>query len=122
RLITSGLNTYYSDNDGQSWTNSSSGSSFASVVQTSSNLIGSDAVNIYISNDNGTTWQPTSNTGISPSDLSQIVNLVYLNNAVYASGYGIGVYKSSDNGNTWQANNNGLTGVFYGNLLQFSNK
>jgi photosystem II stability/assembly factor-like uncharacterized protein len=122
RLITSGLNTYYSDNDGQSWTISPSGSSFACVVQTNSNLIASDAVNINISNDNGTTWQPTSNTGISPSDLSQITNLIFLNNSVYAGGQGIGVYKSTDNGNTWQAHNNGMSGIFYGNLLQLNNK
>jgi photosystem II stability/assembly factor-like uncharacterized protein len=123
RIITSAISgAYYSDNNGQNWINSASGSYYACVVQTNSNLIASDAINIYVSNDNGTTWQTTSNTGIAPADLSQIVNLVYLNNSVYAGGSGIGVYKSTDNGNTWQANNNGMSGVFYGNLLQLNNK
>ncbi|MFN4813307.1 MAG: T9SS type A sorting domain-containing protein [Bacteroidota bacterium] len=123
RIITSAISgAYYSDNSGQNWISSSNGSTLVAITQTNSNLVACDGNGVLLSIDNGTSWQSTSNTGINPTDLSQIANLFYLNNSVYAGGQGIGVYKSSDNGNTWQAHNNGMSGVFYGNLLQLNNK
>lgn len=123
RIITSAISgAYYSDNNGQNWISSANGSTLVAIAQTNSNLVACDGSGVLLSIDNGTSWQTTLNTGITPSDLSQIANLVYLNNSVYAGGQGIGVYKSSDNGNTWQANNNGMSGVFYGNLLLLNNK
>jgi photosystem II stability/assembly factor-like uncharacterized protein len=122
RIITSAISgAYYSDNNGQNWISSTNGSTLVKIEQTNSNLVACDGIGILLSTDNGSSWQTTLSTGIAPSDLSQIVNLIYLNNSIYASGFGIGVYKSTDNGNTWQTANNGLTGTYVGNLEIYNN-
>lgn len=117
--------SYYSDDNGLTWTaNASLGSNEAIEVCDSFLLARSYASSpcLKISYDNGDSWQVSSSNGIDANDLAYIKQILYFNNEIYLSGPTIGTYKSSDNGNTWQAINNGFSGSYYSNIMPFNNK
>ena len=59
---------------------------------------------IYISNDNGQTWDTTN---VIPQFL-EVDNIIVYKNEFYAACFSIGVFKSSDGGSTWQNINAGI--------------
>lgn len=121
RLITSSVSaSYFSDNNGQSWTACSQ--SLNNMVQTSSNLISCDGASIIKSSDSGVSWQTTVSNGILASDYAQLTDWYYINNTLYAGGNGIlGLYSSTDNGLNWTLRNNGITGSPTSSLIFINN-
>lgn len=60
---------------------------------------------IYLSSDNGLTWDSTNAIPL----FTRVDNIIVYKNELYAASYSIGIYKSPDKGVTWQ---NISTGIF----------
>jgi photosystem II stability/assembly factor-like uncharacterized protein len=96
---------YYSNNNGNSWSNFTEGlpSAIIDVKIVGSNFLVATNFGVYISNDTGITWTLTDQTEQS-SCLYQIGNTVF-------SGADNGVHISSDGGQTWVPENDGLSNL-----------
>ncbi len=121
RLITSAMSTYFSDNDGATWSNTIGSVLFTKVIETSANLTAIGSSNIYTSTNNGQNWTVGSTSGIISTDLSSMNNLFYLNNVLYLACNSLKFYNSIDNGLTWNLINSGLTGTTLGPFMVLNN-
>lgn len=77
---------------------------------------GTEAGDVYVSNDNGENWPPFLSTDGAP-----IRDLVFGGSTIYAATFGEGVYRSTDQGTTWTsmgpADGNATALVYVGNVL-----
>lgn len=126
RLITSGKNSYFSDNNGISWVLSNSSIGLTKCIKVSNKYIASATDSLYESINQGQNWTYLNTIGISANDYSAgIQNILYLNNNCYVSNNACTFfYKSTDNGSTWSPYTTGLpvTASTGGNLTYFDNK
>ena len=79
---------------------------FASTKPFASSSIGG----VYLSSDNGATWDSAS-TGLPTTTNTNVSSLAVIGNILFA-GTGQGVYFSTNNGSIWSQINNGLTGLY----------
>ena len=102
---------FRSSNNGDSWSESSSGIQYTSVedINKSGNfLLATGTVGVYRSTDNGDTW--TTTTGLPSAN--GVRRLAVDDSIVYAATSGNGIYKSTDYGATWFAASSGLPNSF----------
>jgi photosystem II stability/assembly factor-like uncharacterized protein len=57
---------------------------------------------LYVSKDNGMTWQEVNFDGQGKEVLGRSPQIVFLENEIFASSMAGGVFRSTDNGNSWQ--------------------
>lgn len=97
---------YKSDNEGAVWLPADSGLTFIQITSMVSNwtsiFCGSVGGGIFISNDNGSSWNPV-NSGLEStlgSGVVDIYSLTVYNNTVYA-GTSEGLFSTTNNGANW---------------------
>lgn len=112
-FVTAPSNVFYSDNNGQSWTGSSSSVGYGlSIGVTNGVIIVATNTGIKRSTDNGITYN-TSNTGISGTN-PVMISIYIFNNVIYcrkSSSVQINIYKSIDDGLNWQTSSTGINGA-----------
>lgn len=123
RLLTSVLSgTYFSDNNGQSWTISTGGAPFNALCQQGSNIFGLGGSDIYQSSNNGQNWTVASSAGINATDITNMVKIFTINNTLIIGCNSTAAYTSSDNGQNWNLVPTGvLTGFNQGSIYVFNN-
>lgn len=93
---------YRSEDDGATWTQINTGMSVGFIWSIQVNTLGvifaATEQGVYISTDNGNTWNLSGITGIDVRALA-----IDNNGDLYAGTWGLGVYKSTDNGANWSA-------------------
>lgn len=109
---------YRSEDDGETWTQINNGMSvgfiWAIQVNASGDIFAATEQGVYISTDNGDSWNLS---GISGIDVRALA--IDSNGELYAGTWGLGVYKSTDNGANWSAV--GLTNLAVNSIVIDSN-
>lgn len=108
---------FYSDNNGDSWTEAT-GAPTATVVRGfyaygSGTYAYTSNAGIYLTADGGTSWQPA-NDGLTNLN---VVAMASYGPYLLASTIGGGIFLSANGGNTWSASNTGLGGDLSGENL-----
>lgn len=105
--------TYYSSNNGDSWSLCSGTSSYAilSIVAKGSNLFMTTSNGgVFKSTNNGVNWSAVNN-GIT--HITYMRSIAVKGTDLYAATDGYGIFKSSNDGTSWSTVNTGLPGSFY---------
>ena len=112
-LYAGGLFLWKSSNNGDNWTQIAGiSSSIKTMANIGQRVLAGSINGLYISVDNGNTWNE-SNTGL---DNRYLLTLKVNSDKIYAGTLGGGVYVSNDSGSSWQSIINGLTNLFINDI------
>ncbi|HSR37457.1 MAG TPA: hypothetical protein VLL95_00980, partial [Phnomibacter sp.] len=83
---------------------------FNALLLSGSSLFGATSAGLFVSANNGQTWQPVSSPDLRQVEVRQLVASA---THLYAATFGRGLYRSADNGQSWQRVTLGYNARFF---------